>query len=262
MLVFPQLTTGAAALYPVARKYTARTVVNTLGDGSTVVFSDPDGAVREWEVRAIGLTLAEWTAIEALFQSVSGRLGTFTFLDPVGNLLLRSEEFDHPEWNNSPLIQLTPGIGDPFGSSRATRVVNGAQAAGSVSQMLATPGTFHYVLSVWARTTGGSNVALTATGASGSAMRSFGLTAQWRRISMEVGLGVSSDSMVFGAQLEAGASVDLLGMQVEAQPGVSDYRKTGASGGVYGEARFAQDQLSVTARGTDLFDAVIRIVAR
>ena len=45
MLVFPQLTTGAAALYPVTRQSALRTVVNTLGDGSTVVYDEP-GDVR------------------------------------------------------------------------------------------------------------------------------------------------------------------------------------------------------------------------
>jgi len=80
MLVFPQLATGASAVYPVARKYAARTVVNALGDGSTVIFADSDAAMREWELRATGLTLNEWTAIEALFQAVAGRFAAFTFL--------------------------------------------------------------------------------------------------------------------------------------------------------------------------------------
>jgi hypothetical protein len=72
---------------------------------------------------------------------------------------------------------------------------------------------------------------------------------------------LDTDSVVFGARLEAGALVDLFGMQVEAQPGVSDYKKTGGSGGVYTEARFAEDELTLTAKGTDIFDAVIRLVA-
>lgn len=38
MLVFPQLMTGASALYPVTKTSVQRTVVNTLGDGSTVLF--------------------------------------------------------------------------------------------------------------------------------------------------------------------------------------------------------------------------------
>jgi len=46
MLVFPQLTTGAAALYPVTKQGLQRTVVNALADGSTVVYADPDGPWR------------------------------------------------------------------------------------------------------------------------------------------------------------------------------------------------------------------------
>jgi hypothetical protein len=140
-------------------------------------------------------------------------------------------------------------------------VVNAGSAAGAIAQTLAVPGNFRYVLSVWAKTTVGSGVTLSATTAGGSVTQSFALTSQWRRISMESGLGVNTDSMVFGAELAAGSSVDLFGMQVEAQRGVSDYKKTDGSGGVYPQARFSQDELTVTARGTDAFDAVIGIVA-
>ena len=91
MLVFPQLLTGASALYPVTKTSIQRTVVNTLGDGSTVVFADPDAAATGWELHASGMTLAEWTAIETLFEATSGMWQTFTFLDPTGNLLAQSE---------------------------------------------------------------------------------------------------------------------------------------------------------------------------
>src|SRR5712691_11780035 len=118
MLVFPQLATGAAALYPVLRRTRARTVVNSLADGRTVVYQDGDGGSEEWELRATGLTGAEKTAIEALFAATLGRLATFTFLDPAGNLLARSEEFGDPVWMNGAAIQLTPGTNDPFGTTR------------------------------------------------------------------------------------------------------------------------------------------------
>jgi len=156
MLVFPQLTTGASALYPVVRKSVTRTVANSLGDGSAVVYADPDTGSREWELRASGLTLEEWTAIEALFQTASGRIATFTFLDPAGNLLLRSEEFGEPEWDNGALVHLTTGINDPLGTTRATQVVNAGSAIGAVVQTLTVPGNFRYVLSVWAKATSGS----------------------------------------------------------------------------------------------------------
>jgi len=261
MLVFPQLASGSAAMYPVLRKNVTRTAVNVLSDGSTVVFADPDAASQEWELRPAGVTLEEAMAIETLFGAASGGLTTFTFLDPAGNLLVRSEEFSAPDWNNDPLISLTSGVTDPLGMTRATRVINTASAAGSVAQMVAIPGSFKYVLSVWAKTTGGSGVSLFARTEGGSTTKSFSLSSQWKRSSLRVELGQATENVTFGAELEPGASVDLFGMQLEAAPGVSDYKKTGAKAGVYATARFAGDELAVTARGTDIFDMVVRITA-
>jgi hypothetical protein len=261
MLVFPQLASGSPAMYPVLRKNLTRTVVNVMNDGSTILFEDPDAVLREWELRPVVLTLVEWTEIDSLFQAVSGGLTTFTFLDPVGNLLLRSEDFGAAEWDNGPLIQLTAGIVDPLGTTGATRAINTGAVAGAVTQALAVPGNFRYMLSVWAKTTGGSSVLLSAMTTGGSATRTFELSTQWKRIALKIELWLNTESVTFGAELAAGASVDLFGMQLEAEPGVSDYKRTGASGGVYAKARFAEDELAVTARGTDVFDAVVRIVA-
>jgi len=256
MLVFPQLVTGASALYPVIKRSMGRTVVNELADGRADVFADPDAAAVSREMMAAGLTRAEWNAVDALFQAVSGRWGTFTFLDPTANLLAWSEEFGATAWTNGALMQLTSGIGDPFGTARATRVVNAGQAAESVAQTLDVPGNFQYCLSVWARTAGGSSVMLTI----GSVAKTFALGAQWQRLSMTGGEGTNATMVTFGAQLDAGGSVDLFGMQVEAQLGASDYKRTGARGGAHPKARFGDDRITVTAQGTDVFDAVIRIV--
>jgi hypothetical protein len=261
MLVFPQFTTGAAALYPLIKQPALRTVVNTLSDGSTVVFSDPDAALTSWEIRAKGVTLAEWNAVEALFTAVSGQWQTFTFLDPAGNLLSDSEILGAGAWTNGALIQLTTGIADPLGTTRATRVVNAGTAAEAVAQTLSVPGNFQYCMSVWARTVAGSSVTLTASTTGANATLSFALTGTWSRIVLPVSLGQSTAAVTFGAQLAAGASVDLFGMQVEAQPGASDYKMTGVSGGVFSSARFAGDELTVTAQSTDVYDAVIRIVS-
>ena len=102
---------------------------------------------------------------------------------------------------------------------------------------------------------------MSATTTGGSTTRSIALSNQWKRVSLEVALGLNTENVVFGVALDVGAIVDLFGMQVESQPGASDYKKTGGSGGVYAGARFAVDELTVTAKGTDVFDAVVRIVA-
>ena len=261
MLVFPQLSTGAAALYPVTRQSVLRTVVNTLADGSTVIYSDPDASQTLWELQPKGLTAAEWSAIEALFNATAGPWQTFTLLDPAGNLFANSELLSAGSWVNGALIQLTAGISDPLGTTRATRVLNSGTAAEGVTQTLAAPGHYRYCFSAWAKTAGGSSVTLEASTAGASTSNTFGLTANWQRVSIPVELGQATTSVTFGAQLEAGATVDLFGMQVEAQPAASDYKMTGASGGVYANARFAADALTVRAEGTDVYDAVIRIIA-
>jgi len=258
MLVFPQLTTGAAALYPVTKQGLQRTVVNALADGSTVVYADPDGAIAGWALRATGLTLAEWNAIESLFQQTAGMAGTFTFLDPVGNLLLQSENFSAGAWTAGALVQLTAGIGDPFGTTRATRLVNTGQASAGVTQILNVPGNFQYCLSAWARTTSGSAVTLVVANTS----KSFAAGTQWTRVYFSSNPGqAGATTVTFGAQVVAGGSVELFGMQVEAQLGPSDYKITGGAGGVYPNARFGSDQITVTAQGTDVYDAVIQIVS-
>jgi hypothetical protein len=256
MLVFPQLSTGASALYPLTKTSRQRTVVNTLGDGSTDVYADPDAPSLGWEIHAKGLRAAEWNAIEALFQATSGMWQSFTFLDPVGNLIAESENFGASAWTNGALIALTSGIADPLGTTRATQVVNASLGTEAVTQTLAVPGNFHYCVSAWARTDSGTSVTLSI----GSATKTFVLGTQWARISLAANLGLTTASVTFGAQLSAGGTIVLFGMQVEAQLGPSDYKLTGTSGGVYANARFGADTITVTAQGTDVYDAVLQIV--
>ncbi|MBV8843151.1 MAG: hypothetical protein JO307_10115 [Bryobacterales bacterium] len=252
MPVFPQIT-----MYPLVRQLNLRTVVNTLPDGSTVVYTDPDASARAWEWQAKGLTAAEWTSIEAFFRSASGQWQTFTFVDPAGNLLAESENFSAGAWANGALIQLTSGISDPFGTTRATHIVNAGRAAQAVQQTLPVPENFRYALSVWARGGAGSNLTLIA----GAATLPCPLTTQWRRVWFPVNLGQGSVGVTFGLQLNPGGAVDIFGMQVDAQTAPSDYKMTGATGGVYLKARFATDAITVQAQSTDVYDATIRIMS-
>ena len=260
MLVFPQLSTGASALYPLTKTSRQRTVVNTLGDGSTNVYADPDAASLGWKMQATGLTAAEWGAIEALFEATSGMWQPFTFLDPAGNLVAESENFGAPAWTNGALLTLTTGMTDPLGTTRATEVTNGSLGTEAIAQTLAVPGNFQYCLSVWARTTSGSNVTLTISTTGGSAQKTFALGTQWAQVSLAANLRQNTDAVTFGVQLNDGATIVIFGMQVEAQLGPSDYKLTGTTGGVYPGARFGADTITVTAQGTDVYDAVIQIV--
>lgn len=258
MLVFPQLSTGASALYPVLKQRRKRTVVNVLGDGSKDVFADTDFALVEWELHAIGLTASEWSAIDSFLQQTLGKWQTFTFLDPTGNLFAESETLSSAAWSTGALIELTAGVADPLGTTRATTLTNAGAGAEGVSQTLAVPGDYQYCLSAWIRSSAGASVVLTA----GSGSQTVAASPLWSRAVLSANAGLSgATSVAFGLQIPSGASVDVFGLQVEAQLAPSDYKTTGTSGGVYPQARFATDQVTVTAQGTDVYDAIIRIVS-
>ena len=231
-----------------------------LGDGSTDVYADPKAASLGWQLHLTGLTGAEWSRIDTLFQATSGMWQPFTFLDPAGNLLANSELFGGSAWTNGALISLTTGVTDPFGTTRATTVTNAGAGPLSVAQTMAVPANFQYCLSVWAKTTSGTSVTLSISTTGASSTKTFVLGTQWTRISVAANLGQIATSVTFAAQLAAGGSIQMFGMQAEAQLGPSDYKQTGTSGGVYPNARFGTDKLTVTAQGTDVYDAVIQIV--
>jgi hypothetical protein len=153
---------------------------------------------------------------------------------------------------------LTAGVADPLGTTRATTIVNAAETAEGVAQTLAVPGNFQYCLSAWVRSSGGSSVIL----AVGASTQTVPTSAVWNRVALAANAGLTTaTSVAFGLHIAAGASIDVFGLQVEAQLAPSDYKMTGASGDVYSQARFASDQVTVTTQGTDVYDAIIRIVS-
>jgi hypothetical protein len=108
------------------------------------------------------------------------------------------------------------------------------------------------------RSTAGSAVTLSIANSS----KSFAAGTQWKRVYISSNPGqAGATTVTFGAQIVSGGAVEFFGIQAEAQLGPSDYKFTGATGGVYPKARFGSDQITVTAQGTDIYDAVIQIVS-
>lgn len=262
MLVFPQLSTGAVSVYPVRRTRRVRTVVNSMLDGSAVVFDDSDLRGTEWDLEAVGLTRIEADAIQTLFAAVRGQEGSFTFLEPAGNLLARSENFGAEEWQQSGTVNLTGGTADPWGTARATRLMNTGPALSWLGQTLAVPAEFQYALSVWVRSQTAEGAVLFAEASGSRAEIEIAVSGEWKRVAVPISIGVASETVRFGVQVGAGKALDLVGMHVDAQPGPGAYQKTLHRSGVHREARFGMDELAVRARGLDVFDCAIRIVSK
>lgn len=262
MIFFPQLETGAAGQFPVRRRGVSRTVVNRAADGSEVKLEDPGAARVEWTVTSAELTAAEWDAISSMLAEVEGSLATFTFLDPLDNLLEQSQAFEASAWTRDPFIALVGGIADPLSGTGGTQVTNSGLAVQRISQPIDGHGAFQYCFSVWARSPLATEVKLFRS--ADGAVAETGVTAigNWRRISSSGKLVSIGESMTVGIEFPAGSTVEIFGAQLEAQLGASAYKRTLGQAGVYTEARFSEDRVIVTATGLSQFGTTLKITAR
>lgn len=257
MLVFPQLQTGAIAQYPLRRTDVFRTAVNELADGGEIKFADESGEVTRWEVRLEGLSDEEWAGIADLYDAVEGRLGTFTFLDPLSNLFVWSEDFEKDEWIADPLLSIVPGVADPFGGTAAFQLVNAGGAPQTVRQVFNAPEGFHYCCSVWVRGESDASMGIRR----GGVTETVPVGTSWTRVASGGSTGGVGDTFTAGFTLSPASSVEVYAPQLEAQPASGAYWRTTVRGGVYDKVRFAEDRLDLIARDRAANASVVRLVS-
>ena len=259
MLCFPRLFSGAAAQYPVIKRRIQRTAGSRAADGSVLKLLDPGAERIAWELQFSGLSAAERQALESLFEEAEGKLGEFTFLDPTDNLLRWSEDLSRDVWVRDPLIQLTAGVSDPEGTNTASRLVNSGAVEQALRQTIQGPGGFQYCLSLYVRSAQPVQATVFAAAGGAEEQNVVAVTPAWRRVLHSTRLDATAEAVDFGVVLAAGASVEFYGMQVEAQPGASPYRKTLGRSGVHARCRFADDRLSMTAEGPEQYSCRVRL---
>ena len=244
MLYFPQLMSGAAAQYPLTRSASRRTIVNRTPGGATVKLDDPDAAGVAWDLCYSGLSDAERMAIEKLFEDAEGRLLTFTFLDPTSNLLRSSEDFDEAVWQKDGGIAVA-----------GARLTNAAGVVQGVRQVVQAPAAFFYCFSAEVRSD--ATTAVTMSLGDGTVSSTAVVGAVRQRVFCSGSIGGAAEQITCSLSLPAGASVEVLGMQLEAQPYPSAYRRTRGRAGIYERTRFVEDELSFIAQGLD--DHAVRV---
>ncbi len=260
MRFFPQLASGASGQFPIRKRRISRTIVNETADGRRIKLADDGGVAIEWQLTFDGLSDAEAVALNQFFAESEGRLGSFTFVDPTDNLFVWSEKLDDSAWLRNALLQVSGGISDPLGTQRASRLTNASGAALRLEQVVNAPESQAYALSVYARSAGVGRIGLYRTGTA-THLKTFDVGSGWQRIVLSGGLGGPAESVRFGLEVEAGATIEVFGLQAEAQPGASGYKKTTSRAGVYPNARFAEDELEIIAEGVNWNACRVTIVA-
>jgi hypothetical protein len=245
VIYFPQLSSGATSQFPIQRTLTSRTAINQSCQNYNVKLADPGASSMEWHLTLSELTDQELAAIEALFQAAEGRLTPFTFLDPANNLLSWSEQQNQAAWEADPLLTVASGVADPLGGSGAFLVTNPAEAVQELSQTIDAPASMCYCFSLYARSDTSTRIWLVR----GSASEAAPISTLWTRVVSSGQMQADADSISFGISLDPSSSVEIFGLQAEAQPAASGYKKTAETGGVYPNARFKNDILTITTVG-------------
>ncbi|MCU1235007.1 MAG: hypothetical protein JWP63_2974 [Candidatus Solibacter sp.] len=253
-LVYPQLGTGALSQFPIRKSRRTRTVMNRAADGSTIKLADPAGVVTEWSLTYADLSDQEAGALQAFFEAAEGSLSAFTFLDPAGNLLAWSEQFDNDVWQRDPFLQVTAGVDDPRGGTGASAIANSGGAGQTLPQTIAAPGGLQYCFSVYVRAASSTSVRLWA----GSESREFTVSLPWERLEMPAA-DADATSLRCGIEVAGAASIQVYGMQAEAQPGASGYKPT-SQGGVYEGAHLRDDSLAITKTGVNRHSCTVNII--
>ncbi len=259
---FPQLSTGCLAQYPLRILHRRRTVVNEALGGDK--FSTVDAFVQllEWDLPYRGLSPAECAGLRELFESCEGRLGEFVFVDPFGNLLARSEQFDQAPWASDPQLAWTSNAVDPFGGHAAMRAQNNSGSAQSFKQIIQVPVSYETCFSIWIKSSSAEEVVVQRTSGPESVSVAIPIGGEWRRIETAAALPGTAVGVELTVEIPGAAAVEVFGAQLEAQRHASGYKRSLARAGIYPAARFAQDELVIEGDGFQTLSTRVRVIAQ
>jgi hypothetical protein len=256
MSFFPQIGAGSIAQFPVSRSRRWRAIVNQMEDGEVIMLPDATAGQIQWKLSYQDLVAAEVQSLSALFTASQGEFAAFTFIDPLANLLGWSESLSQSAWQLG-LLQTAAGVTDPLGTLRASSVTNPSAGTQSLQQSLGISGDYVACFSVYLR----SSAAGTVTLQRDATALAVTVGAAWQRVFVNGrGIGGAGQS-TFSIALPAGLTVDVWGLQMEAQPYPSAYKQTAAALGIYEETYFGDDDLTITSTNVGFSSCEITLMS-
>jgi hypothetical protein len=254
---FPQIGAGSMAQFPLQRSRKWRAIVNDLESGERIMLPDADAGQVEWRLSYQDLTDAETANISSLFSASQGGFETFTFIDPMANLLGWSENFSQPGWQTG-LLQCTSGVTDPLGTLRASTLTNNSPGTQQLQQTLGVPGAYVACFSGYFRGTSPGTIIISRD----SVTKTVTVGPAWQRAFVSGPGSAGATQSTFSIASGAGQTVQIWGLQVEAQPYPSLYKQTSAALGIYEETWFGNDELTIASTSPGLSSCDIVLVSR
>jgi hypothetical protein len=258
MLIFPQLSTGASAQYPTARKVSLRSVQSAMEDGTIITLADSSATYLRWKLILQDLSDQEARTLTDFYAAAQGNLLPFLFLDPTANLLLWSADFSQSAWQTAG-VTFDVALADPVGGTSAVRTHSQSGAALSITQGSQIPGSVQTCFSVYLRADAPATVTLKQSAGNLSRSVSATLTAAWQRFYVSGVYPAATDLQQFSISVPADTPFEIFGPQVDAQVTPSCYVATTGRSGVYAAARFDGAQIDRIATGPNRNTCVVFI---
>jgi hypothetical protein len=254
---FPQSNLGAIAQYPLQRTRQWRFISNQLESGELIMMPDVSASEIGWKLKYSDLSSAEVARISSLFTASQGQYGSFLLVDPMANLLAWSEDLSRPDWQLGQLTQ-QPGLADPTGTRRASLLVNSAAAEQTLNQTIGIPGDYLTCFSMWLRCDSVTNAGILRDGA----RVNVAVGPTWTRFQLTASGNAGAAQSTFSIAVGPGQSVQVFGLQVEAQRSAASYKPTTTAAGIYPETYFAADELPIVSTGPGLFALEVDLISR
>jgi hypothetical protein len=207
-------------------------------------------------LRYAGLSDDERSAIEEFFRSAEGPLQAFTFLDPEGNLLRWSEDPSRAVWHRDGLLSVTAD-----GETGVLQMTNTAQVSQALEQIITAPGWYHYCFAAEVKSGTPAGIRMSLGNTDGELTADWKARPDWQGIWCSGAIAGLTTEIRCRIELDAGASVQVRGMRLQAQPMPGSYRRTASQRGIY-SARFDQDRIDFRADGLNDHSTTIRIIGR
>jgi hypothetical protein len=254
---FPQIGAGSVAQFPLRRTRRWRSISNQLESNERILLPDRTAGEIAWDLTFRDLTDTEIQKLSGLFTASQGRFLPFSFIDPMANLLGWSEDLTRPDWQHG-LLSMQAGAADPSGGNRAWSIANASPGMQALEQTRETPGEYVACFSAWIRSAAPATVILRRDGLQTTASAG----PAWRRF-MVAGAGTSGAiQSTCSINIGAGQAIEVWGLQLEAQPCPSGYKKTTIASGIYEETWFGMDELTITSTGPGLSSCRIALSTR
>jgi hypothetical protein len=214
-----------------------------------------------WQFSYTNLPPNDLAALQDHFSACSGPVHAFTLIDPTENMLVSSSDLSGAPWQYSPLITFAPNAADPNGATSAFTVTNTGEASQEITQTLAVPSGYQYCFSLYAVSAQPASLSLVRRGPSTQDVLQTPIGPSWSRLVSSGRLSDSGTSLTIGISLAPGQLLTIFGPQLEPQLAPSPYRPATQRGGVYANAHWAEERLTVTADAPDLFSTSFTIEA-